>query len=96
MVQSRKAIAPWGCNYKYGKQTKTERGTSIQWKGDCALSYNDAKTATHKHSFNSSTINGRAKGSKSTCRHADEERRKKHLKLSTMPCTILFYENYKK
>ena len=57
----------WGCNYKYGKQTKTERGTSIQWKGDHALSYNDAKTATHKH-----------------------------LKLSTMPRTILFYENYKK
>ena len=66
---------------------------------DRALSYNGAKTATRKHSFKSSAINGRAKGSKKqrTCRHADEERRKnEHLKLSTMPRTILFYENYKK
>ena len=30
---------------------KTERGTSLQCKGDPALSYNGAKTATSKHSF---------------------------------------------
>ena len=38
---------------------KTERGSSIQWKGDPALSYNGANTANRKHSFKSSAINGR-------------------------------------
>jgi len=32
--------------------------------GDPALSYNGAKTATRKHSFKSSAINGRAHGGK--------------------------------
>ena len=37
-----------------------ERGTSIQWNGEgYLLSYNGAKTPTHKHSFQSSAINGR-------------------------------------
>ena len=64
---------------KQNKQ-KTERGTSIQWKGDCALSYNGAKTATGKHSFKTSAINGRTKGSKKkrTCRH-QAEKGEKHI-----------------
>ena len=41
---------------------KTERVTSIQWKVDRALSYNGAKTATHKHSLKCSATNGQAKG----------------------------------
>ena len=36
----------------------------MQWMGDPALSYNGAKTATRKHSFKSSAINGRAHGGK--------------------------------
>ena len=62
-----------------------------------ALSYNGTRTATHKHSFKSNFINGRAKASykKRTCRHADEESRQQ-MALSTMPRTILFYKNYKK
>ena len=62
---------------KQDKQ-KTERGTSIQWKGDHELSYICANTATLKHSFKSSAMNGRVKGRKKkrTCRHADGERRK--------------------
>ena len=35
---------------------KTERKTSIQWTGDRELSYNGAKTASHKHSLKSSAI----------------------------------------
>ena len=38
-------------------KNKTKRGTSMQWKGDPALSYNGEKTATRKHSFKSSAIN---------------------------------------
>ena len=64
-----------------------------------ALSYNGAKTATCKHSFKSSIINGRAKGNKykRNCGRADGERRKKmiddeHLKLLIMLPTILFYK----
>ena len=72
-------------------KTKTESGTSIQLKatGDSALFYNGAKTATRKHSFKSSAINGRAKGGKKkrNCGRANGERRKKmidkHLKLLT-------------
>ena len=58
-----------------------------------ALSYNGTRTATHKHSFKSNFINGRAKASykKRTCRHADEESRQQ-MALSTMPRTILFYK----
>ena len=41
---------------------QTARGASIQSKDDRALSYNSAKTATLKHSFESSAINGRAQG----------------------------------
>jgi len=58
-------------------------------EGDPALSYNGAKTATRKHYFKISTINGRAKGGKKkrNCRRADGERRKKmidnYLKLFT-------------
>ena len=66
------------------KTKKTERGTSKQWKGDPALSYNGAKTAIRKHSFKSSAINGWAKAKKKrNCGHADGERRIKdeHLKL---------------
>ena len=57
---------------------KTERGTSIQWKGNPALSYNGAKTATRKHAFKSSVIYGPAKGGKEkrNCGRADGERRK--------------------
>ena len=70
---------------------KKEMGASIQGKGDPVLSYNGAKTVTHKHSFKSSAINGRAKGGKKNinCGRADGEMRKKmideHLKLLTMP-----------
>ena len=49
-------------------------GASIQGKGYPAQSYNGAKTVTHKHSFKSSAINGRAKGGK---KGADGERRKR-------------------
>ena len=76
--------------------------TSIQRKVDPALSYNSAKTVTRKHSFKSSAINGRAKGGKKkrNCGQADGERRKKmideHLKLLTMPGTILLCKKYKK
>ena len=68
--------------------------------------------ATSKNSYKISAINGRAKGGKKkrncghaeeekrNCGHAEEEKRKKmideHLKLLTMPRTILFYKNYKK
>jgi len=82
------------------RHKKTERGTSTQWNGDPALSYNGAKTATHKNSFKSSAINGRAKEGKKkrNCECADGERREKmndeHLKKLTMPRTILFYKNY--
>ena len=57
---------------------KKERGTSIQYKGDPKLSHNGAKTATHKHSFKSSAINGWAKRGKKkrNCGRADGERRK--------------------
>ena len=60
------------------------------------LSYNGAKTAAHKHSFKSSAIkNGRQEKEKlRTCRWR-KEKRDEHLKLLTMPCTILFYKNYK-
>jgi len=64
-----------------------------------SLSYNGVKTATRKHSFKSSAINGRAKGSKHkrNCGRVDGERRKKmiddeHLKLLFMLRTILFYK----
>ena len=69
--------------------------------GDPALSYDGAKTVTHKHSFKSSAINERAKEGKKkrNCGHADGGRRKRiideYLKLLTMPRTILFYKNYK-
>ena len=33
---------------------QTERGTSIQGKGDPAMYYNGSKRATHKHSFKNS------------------------------------------
>ena len=45
-------------------KTKNGEGTSIQFKGDRALSFNGAKTATLKYSFKSSAINGQAKGGK--------------------------------
>ena len=41
-----------------------ERGTSTQRKGDCALSYNGTKRATHKNSFKSSAINGKGRQEK--------------------------------
>ena len=48
-------------------------GTSVQRKGDPALSYNSAKTATSKHSFKISAINGQAKEGKKkrNCGRAD-------------------------
>ena len=54
------------------------RGLSIQGKGDPALSYNGAKTATYKHYLKSSAINKRAKGGmkKRNCGRSDGERRK--------------------
>ena len=72
---------------------KTERWTSIQWKGDRALSYNGAKTANRKHSFKISAINGRAKGSKKkrTCGRADGERRKKMIWTFEINCLVPFY-----
>ena len=60
------------------KQNKTERERSMQWKGDPALSFNGANTATRKHSFKNSAFNGRAKGGnkKRNCGYADGERGK--------------------
>ena len=77
-------------------KTKKRRGVHLYNESNPALSYNGAKTATRKHSFKSSAINGRAKGGKKkrNCGRADGERRNKmmdeHLKLLTMPRSILF------
>ena len=58
-----------------------------------------ANTATQKHSFKTSAINGRANGSKKK-RTADmqmeNEKIDEHLKLGTMHHTILYHKNCKK
>ena len=55
MQVDRMCRAETGITIKQNK--KTERGTSIQRKGYCALSYKGAETATCKQSFKSSAIN---------------------------------------
>ena len=56
--------------------------------GDCALSYNGAKTATRKNSFKSSAINEQANGGKKKRKCGRVEKKNKQLKLFTMPRTI--------
>ena len=65
------------------KTNKKQRGGHL-FNGrvitDRAPSYNGAKTATRKHSFKSTAINGRPKERKKkrTCRRANGEERKKY------------------
>jgi len=55
---------------------KAESGTSIQGKGDPALSYNGTKSETRKNSFKSSAMNLQAKGGKKkrNCESTDGEK----------------------
>ena len=57
------------------KQNKNNGEGNIYTMSDPALSYNSAKTATRKHYFKSSPLNGRAKGGKKK-RTVDEQMEK--------------------
>ena len=54
--------------------------------------YNGSKTATHKHSFKSSAINGWAKRGKKkrNCGRADGERRTKMIDLKVLTIQFCF------
>ena len=62
--------------------------------GDPALSFNGAKTVTHKHSFNSSAINERAKEARKRETVGIQMEKKKILTI--IPSTTLFYKKFKK